>query len=245
MLLVWRVAERFEPGYGAAAAVALGLGTMVLPFSTLLFSHVFTAMLGFAAFALMLRERDGPPRPLLLGARGPGDRLRDHLGVPAGLRRGRARAVPALAPRRRCARARWRGGPAHTCSAAIVGIVPLLLYNHAAFHSWTHLAYSEHPAAAAGLLRDLRAEPARAGHAAVRLARPADALARAGRWARVGTVLLYRRGQARRGADDRGRLPLLPDLQLGLLPALRRRRPGAALPDHDAAVPRPARSGSR
>src|SRR5690242_1605126 len=29
LLLVWRVADRFEPGYGAAAAVALGLGTMV------------------------------------------------------------------------------------------------------------------------------------------------------------------------------------------------------------------------
>ena len=46
MLLVWRVADGFEPGYGAAAAVTVGLGTLVLPFSTLLFSHVFTAMLG-------------------------------------------------------------------------------------------------------------------------------------------------------------------------------------------------------
>jgi hypothetical protein len=27
----------------------------------------------------------------------------------------------------------------------LVGIVPLLLYNHAAFHSWTHLAYSNIP----------------------------------------------------------------------------------------------------
>src|SRR6266851_5397723 len=70
LLLVWRVAERFEPGYGGPAAVILGLGTMVLPFSTLLFSHVFAAMLGFAAFATMLHERAGPPRPLLLGAAG-------------------------------------------------------------------------------------------------------------------------------------------------------------------------------
>src|SRR5579875_913648 len=31
VLLAWRVADRFEPGYGVAAAVALGLGTMVLP----------------------------------------------------------------------------------------------------------------------------------------------------------------------------------------------------------------------
>ena len=28
----------------------------------------------------------------------------------------------------------------------LVGIVPLLLYNHYAFHSWTHLAYSDVPA---------------------------------------------------------------------------------------------------
>ena len=45
MLLVWRVGERFEPGYGVAGAVALGLGTLVLPFSTMLFSHVFAATL--------------------------------------------------------------------------------------------------------------------------------------------------------------------------------------------------------
>ena len=70
LLLVWRVAERFEPGYGGPAAVMLGLGTMVLPFSTLLFSHVLAATLGFAAFAIMLRERAGPPRPLLLAAAG-------------------------------------------------------------------------------------------------------------------------------------------------------------------------------
>src|SRR5205085_11559374 len=70
LLLVWRVAERFARGYGAWAALALGLGTIVLPLSTLLFSHVFTAFLAFGAFALMLRERDGPGSPLLLRSGG-------------------------------------------------------------------------------------------------------------------------------------------------------------------------------
>ena len=70
LLLVFSVANRFEPGYGAATAVIVGLGTLVLPLSTLLFSHVFTAFLGFAAFWLMLRERDGPPSLLLLGLAG-------------------------------------------------------------------------------------------------------------------------------------------------------------------------------
>jgi hypothetical protein len=144
LLLVWRVAERFEPGYGAAAAVIVGLGTLVLPLSTLLFSHVFAALLGFAAFAVMLRERDGPPSPLLLALAGlaMGYAVASEypllfvalvLGVfllsrpdsltPAGVAR-RAGAYVA-------------GG--------VVGIVPLLLYNHAAFHSWTHLAYSDVP----------------------------------------------------------------------------------------------------
>ena len=61
LLLVWRVGDRYEPGYGAAAAVILGLGTLVLPLSTLLFSHVFAAFLGFAAFWLMLRESRNSP----------------------------------------------------------------------------------------------------------------------------------------------------------------------------------------
>ena len=145
LLLVWRVAERFEPGYGAAAAVALGLGTMVLPLSTLLFRHVFTTFLGFAAFALMLRERDGPPSPMLLGARRPGDGLRGRLGVPAVLRRARARPVPALAPRRAHAAAACCAARGAYIAGGVSGIVPLLLYNHYAFHSWTHLAYSDVP----------------------------------------------------------------------------------------------------
>ena len=61
LVLVWGVAERLQPGFGAATAVTLGLGTMALALSTLLFSHIFTAFLGFAAFALLMRERDGPP----------------------------------------------------------------------------------------------------------------------------------------------------------------------------------------
>jgi hypothetical protein len=144
LLLVWRVAERFEPGYGAAAAVIVGLGTMVLPFSTLLFSHVFAAMLGFAAFAVMLRERAGPPRPLLLAAAGllMGYAIASEYPlafaavVLGGYLISRADAFTARLIALR-AGAYIAGG--------LVGIVPLLLYNHAAFHSWTHLAYSNIP----------------------------------------------------------------------------------------------------
>jgi hypothetical protein len=144
LLLVWRVAERFQPGYGAATAVTLGLGTMVLPLSTLLFSHVFTAFLGFAAFALMLRERDGPPSPMLLALAGlamgyavaseyPLFFVSLVLGLYLLSRRDSFTPLGVV----RRAGAYIAGG--------IVGIVPLLLYNHYAFHSWTHLAYSDVP----------------------------------------------------------------------------------------------------
>src|ERR1700733_14195189 len=65
LLLVWRVADRFEPGYGAAAAGG-GPRRWPLPPPPLLFPQVFGASLGSAAFALMRRERDGPPAPSLL-----------------------------------------------------------------------------------------------------------------------------------------------------------------------------------
>ena len=144
LLLVWRVADRFEPGYGVAAAVTLGLGTMVLPLSTLLFSHVFSAFLGFGAFALMLREREGPPSAMLLAVAGlamgyavaseyPLFFVAAVLGLYL-LSRRDALTAPLIARR---AGSYIAGG--------IVGIVPLLLYNHYAFNSWTHLAYSSIP----------------------------------------------------------------------------------------------------
>jgi hypothetical protein len=144
LLLVWRVAERFEPGYGAAAAVTLGLGTIVLPLSTLLFSHVFTAFLGFAAFALMLRERDGPPSMALLWLAGlamgyavASEYPLFFVALVLGLYLlSRRDSLTALGVTRR-AGSYIVGG--------LIGIVPLLLYNHYAFHSWTHLAYSDVP----------------------------------------------------------------------------------------------------
>jgi hypothetical protein len=144
LLLVWRVAERFAPGYGVAAAVTLGLGTIVLPLSTLLFSHVFTAFLGFAAFALMLRERDGPPSVALLALAGlamgyavTAEYPLFFLALVLGLYLlSRRDTFTPLGVARR-AGAYIAGG--------LLGVIPLLLYNHYAFHSWTHLAYSDVP----------------------------------------------------------------------------------------------------
>jgi hypothetical protein len=144
LLLVGHLAERLEPGYGAATAVILGLGTLALPLSTLLFSHIFTAFLGFAAFALLFWERDGPPNPWLLGVAGlalgyagvseyPLFFVAVVLGLYLLSRR------DALNPRGVVTRA------GAFILGGLVGIVPLLLYNHYAFHSWTHLAYSSIP----------------------------------------------------------------------------------------------------
>ncbi len=70
LLLVRWVADRIEPGYGTAAAVTLGLGTIVMTFASEYFSHVIAAALGFAAFALLFREREGPARLALVAAAG-------------------------------------------------------------------------------------------------------------------------------------------------------------------------------
>ena len=112
--------------------------------STLLFSHVFAAFLGFAAFALMLRERDGPPSPILLALAGlamgyavASEYPLFFVAIVLGLfLLSRRDALDPLGVITR-AGAYIAGG--------VVGIIPLLLYNHYAFHSWTHLAYSDVP----------------------------------------------------------------------------------------------------
>jgi hypothetical protein len=147
LLLVGHLAEKIQPGYGAATAVILGLGTLTLPLSTLLFSHVFTAFLGFAAFALMWHEREGPPgvggccyigvAGLLLGYAGASEYPLFFVAVVLGLYL--LSRKDSLTPAGLLSRvgAYVLGG--------LIGIVPLLLYNHYAFHSWTHLAYSSIP----------------------------------------------------------------------------------------------------
>jgi hypothetical protein len=195
LLLVGWVAEELEPGYGAATAIILGLGTLTLPLSTLLFSHVFSACLGFAAFVLLMRERAGPSGAggscyigiagLLLGYAGASEYPLFFTALVLGLylisRRDSFNPVGLLT----------RVGP--FVLGGLIGIVPLLLYNHYAFHSWTHLAYSSIPRQQKGffgisapslpvlatLLFDSRG-----------LLTLSPVLAMGG----VGTLLLYRRG---------------------------------------------------
>ena len=76
LLLVRRTVDRLEPGLGVAAAAILGLATLVLPFSTLLFAHVPAAALAFLSFALLFgRDRSAaaasPPPALPPASRSP------------------------------------------------------------------------------------------------------------------------------------------------------------------------------
>ena len=70
LMIVARLSNKVAPGTGTATALTLGVATMILPFSTLYFSHVLSALLAFAAFALCWREREGPPRLALLAIAG-------------------------------------------------------------------------------------------------------------------------------------------------------------------------------
>jgi hypothetical protein len=67
LLLVRRTVERLEPGLGTAAAVILGLSTLVLPFSTLLFAHVPAAALAFLSFSLLFGRDAGRLRVAAAG----------------------------------------------------------------------------------------------------------------------------------------------------------------------------------
>jgi hypothetical protein len=134
MLLVRWAAERIEPGYGTATAITLGLATMVLPFSTLYFSHVLAALLAFAAFALLMRERDGPQRLKLLALAGLLSGLAFATEYPL------AFAGAALGLYAICRGDRVKRGLVYA-GGCIAGSLPLFAYNLAAFGSITHFSY--------------------------------------------------------------------------------------------------------
>jgi hypothetical protein len=198
MLLVRHLGERLEPGLGAASAVALGAGTLLLPFSTLFFSHVLSAALAFAAFAVLWREREGPPRLALLALAGAlvgfGVAAEYPIAL-AGLVLGLyAVARPASAPGRAARLATVVRRGLALSAGVFVGVIPLLAYNAWAFGSPTHLAYSnlkEHQTGLFGVhlpSPSVMVELLASSRGLVTLS-PILVLAA------VGLVLLYRRGR--------------------------------------------------
>ena len=132
LLLVTRLGDEVAKGYGVAAAVTLGLATLILPFSTLLFDHVPAAALAFAAFAILWLRRGlwaGLAAGILAGAA-------VTCEYPLAL------AAVALGVYGITAGDRIRRGLMYIGGLAI-GVSPLLLYNTWAFGSPLHFPYED------------------------------------------------------------------------------------------------------
>jgi hypothetical protein len=136
LLLVRWVADRIEPGFGTAAAITLGVGTIVMTFASEYFSHAASAALGFGAFALLFREREGPERLRLVALAGLVAGVAVTFEYPLFLA-GAVLFAYALARRgRRVARGAWYA------AGAFVGALPALLFNLWALGSPFKFAYS-------------------------------------------------------------------------------------------------------
>jgi hypothetical protein len=137
LFLVRSVAERFAPGFGSAAAVTLGLCTLLLPFLTMFYAHVLAVTLAFASFTLVLRERerDGPVRLGVVGAAGLLAGLAVVVDYPLAAVGGVIFLYALASP------GRLRTGGAYA-AGVVVGVLPLLAYNTWAFGSPFHISYS-------------------------------------------------------------------------------------------------------
>ncbi len=131
LLLLRRTVDRLEPGLGAPVAVILGLGTLMLPFSTLVFAHVPATLLAFLAFTLLF-EKPSVRRAALAGAAAGLAVATDlplavpavALGVYAAAREPRVQRLAAYA------------------AGVLAGLLPLFAFGIWAFGSPFRLAYS-------------------------------------------------------------------------------------------------------
>jgi hypothetical protein len=130
-------ADRFQPGYGTAAAITLGLATIVMTFAAEFFSHVISAGLGFAAFLILMRERDGAPSRLMVAGAGLLAGLAVTFEFQTGLL-GIVLFVYALSRRTDLPRRAAAYG-----AGAIAGALPTLGFNFWAFGDPLKLAYSD------------------------------------------------------------------------------------------------------
>lgn len=136
LVIVARMTNRVAPGTGTAAALTLGAATMILPFSTLYFSHVLSALLAFAAFALAWTEREGSPRLRRLAAAG----LLAGLAIVCEYPLAIAAIVVGLYVISRRGAGFIRRGLVYG-AGLVVGVAPLLAYQWWAFGSPLHTSY--------------------------------------------------------------------------------------------------------
>ena len=128
LLLVRGAAERLQPGTGTVAAVALGVATLILPFSTLYFAHLLSATLGFAAFAVLWREREGLSRPGLVAFAGLLAGLATTTEYPLGI-------IALILGLYAVSEAPFVARGLAYAAGGVIGVLPLLLYQWWAFGS--------------------------------------------------------------------------------------------------------------
>jgi hypothetical protein len=132
LVLLRRTVERLEPGLGLAAAAILGLATLVLPFSTLLFPQVPAAALTFLSFSLLFRREARFGRVAAAGAAA-------GLAVSTDL----PFVLPAVALGLYAAAGPPRLGRLAAFGAGgLVGLAPLLLFDWWAFRNPLHTPYA-------------------------------------------------------------------------------------------------------
>jgi hypothetical protein len=143
LLLIDSFVERIVPGAGTPTAMLLGLGSLLLPFSTLLFSHMLAACLGFAAYYLLWLQRHNRRHLVTVVAAGLLSGFAITCEYPQGLL---AVILAAYA----------LGKPASIRrlvlfgAGVIVGAAPLLAYNWWAFGSPLRDAYVAKPTSPGG-----------------------------------------------------------------------------------------------
>ncbi|HEY7178208.1 MAG TPA: hypothetical protein VH305_03445 [Gaiella sp.] len=135
LVLMTLAAERVGPGYGAASAVLVGAGTLLLPFGTLFFDHALSAALGFAAFVVLLRARESARGMLPLAAAGLLAGLAVVVEFPLAIVAGVLAAYAAAGDRRLLRLLAFGGG-------VVAGAFPLLAFNTWAFGSPFTLSYT-------------------------------------------------------------------------------------------------------
>jgi hypothetical protein len=135
LFLVRWAADRLEPGYGTAAAITLGVATIFMIFATEYFSHAISAMIVFAAFCALMRERAGPARTGLVAVGG----LLAGLGVTFEFQVG---LVGVVLFGYAIARAGWLRRAVAYGVGAVAGALPALAFNWWTLGSPLKFAYS-------------------------------------------------------------------------------------------------------
>jgi hypothetical protein len=135
LLAVRWAADRFVPGYGTAAAITLGLATVVMTFAAEFFSHVISAGFAFAAFCLLMKERDKEPSLGLVAGAG----LLAGLAVTFEFQTGLVGVV--LFGYALSRKTDWLRRGAAFGAGTVAGALPMLAFNYWAFGNPLKLAY--------------------------------------------------------------------------------------------------------